>query len=249
MRHVNSPIAARLCCDRGSIGPRSWSSSTKPLNRLMGSSWMNDHDSPISCAAITMRVLRQPSDRDRLSMKISRPIAINSRPSIDADQELLKMPRGARYVVRLSSVKSPFCARDGFDDRVDSGPRDRSRPDRIRRPVSCNASCTGKTVWEHSPTQRKENKLTRINRGVNSPINCLYLLYYRNLHVAPHTGAHVAAWPPCHLAVPCAPPVRATRALPRGFSAASQPELVPRATSLWPLRHVSLQVKPLFVIF
>ena len=89
-------IASRKLPDRGSIGPRSWSSSTKPLNRLMGSSWMNDRDSPIPCAAITMRVLRQPSDRDRLSMKISHPIAINSRPSIDADRELLRMPRGAK---------------------------------------------------------------------------------------------------------------------------------------------------------
>ena len=33
--HVNSPIAARSRRDRGSIGPRSWSSSTKPLNRPM----------------------------------------------------------------------------------------------------------------------------------------------------------------------------------------------------------------------
>ena len=36
------------------------------------------------------------ADRDLLSMKISRLIAINSRPSIDADRELLRMPRGAR---------------------------------------------------------------------------------------------------------------------------------------------------------
>ena len=140
---------------------------------------MNDQDSSITCATITMRVLCQPSDRDRLSMKISRPIAINSRPSIDADRELLRMPRGARYVVRLSSFKSPFCARDGFDDHVDSGPRDRSRPDRIRHSVSCHTSCTGKTVWEHSPTRRKERKIMRINRGVNSPINCLYPLSYQ----------------------------------------------------------------------
>ena len=155
LRHVNSLIAARSRRDRGSIGPRSWNSYTKSLNRPMGSSWMNDHDSPIPCAAITMRVLCQPSNRDRLSMKISRPIAINSRPSIDADWELLRMPPGARYIVRLSSLMSPFCARDGFDDRVDSGLRDRSRLDCIRRPISCHASCTGKTVWEHSPTRRK----------------------------------------------------------------------------------------------
>ena len=122
---------------------------------------------------------------------------------------------------------------------------------------ACRAATSpakGKTVWEHSPTRRKENELTRINRGVNSPINCLYLLYYRNLHVASHTGTHVAAWPPYHLAAPCARSARATRAQPRGLSAASQPELVPRATSLWLLRHVSrrhitLQVKPLFAIF
>ena len=55
---------------------------------------MNDRDSPIPCATIMMRVHYQPSDRDHLSMEISRPIAINSRPSIDADRELLRMPRG-----------------------------------------------------------------------------------------------------------------------------------------------------------
>ena len=173
---------------------------------------MNDQDSPIPCAAITMRVLRQPSDRDRLSMKISRPIVINSTPSIDADRELLRMPRGARYVVRLSSLKSPFCARDGFDDRVDSGPRDCSRPDRIRRPVSCHASCTGKTVWEDSPTQRKERKIMCINRGVNSPNNCLYPLSYRT-HTWRPTRAPTwprglpATWPrPMRLL--CGPPGR-----------------------------------------
>ena len=43
-----------------------------------------------------MRVSRQPSDRDRLWTKISRPIVMNSKPSVDADRELLRMPRGAR---------------------------------------------------------------------------------------------------------------------------------------------------------
>ena len=198
-----------------------------------------------------MRVLRQPSDRDRLSMKMNRPIAIISRPSIDADRELLRMPRGTRYVVRLSSLKSPFCARDGFDDHVDSGPRDRSRPDRIRCLVSCHASCTRKTVWEHSPTRRKERKIMRINRGVNSLINCLYPLSYRTHTWRPSRAptCRVASLP---LGAPCATPTRATRALSRGLSAASQPELVLRAMSPWPLGHVSrrvtLQVKSLFAI-
>ena len=44
-----------------------------------------------------MRVSRQPSDRDRLSTKISRPIVIIlPKPSVDADRELLRMPRGTR---------------------------------------------------------------------------------------------------------------------------------------------------------
>ena len=48
---------------------------------------------------------------------------------------------------------------------MDSGRRDHSRPDRIRRPVSCHASCTGKIVWEHSPTRRKYREKSRLNRG------------------------------------------------------------------------------------
>ena len=48
--------------------------------------------------------------------------------------------------------------------------------------------------------------MARINRGVNSPINCLNSSLLANLHVAPHTGAHVCVcglpttWPhPVHL--------------------------------------------------
>ena len=77
-------------------------------------------------------------------------------------------------------------------------------------------------VWEHSPTRRKENPLARINRGVNSPINCHYPLLLPNIHVA--------TWPaslPLGCARPGAPPARATRALPRGLGAASQPGLGP----------------------
>ena len=56
--------------------------------------------------------------------------------------------------------------------------------------------------------------------------------------VAPHgrPRGRVASLP---LGAPYAPLARATRALPRGLSAASQPRLVPRATSLCPVRHVS----------
>ena len=105
---------------------------------------------------------------------------------------------------------------------MDSGPRDRSRPDRIRRLVSCHASYTGKTVWEHSPTRRKEKKIVRINRGVNSPINCLYpstrgaphgrprgrvasLPLGRSLcaSCAGHPGA--AMWPQCRVATRVGP--------------------------------------------
>ena len=148
-----------------------------------------------------------------------------------------------------------FPPRAWSDDRVDSGPRDRRlaiRADRIWRLLCRHASCTGKTVREHSPTRRKEREMMRINRGVTSPINCLYPSITEPTRGAPHgrPRGRVAFLP---LGAPCAPPARATRALPRGLSAASQPELVPCATSPWPLSHVNrrvtLQVKPLFAIF
>ena len=60
--------------------------------------------------------------------------------------------------------------------------------------ASCAATSPtkGKTVWEHSPTWRKEREMTRINRGVNSPINCLYPLYYRTYTWRP---TRAPTWP------------------------------------------------------
>ena len=74
----------------------------------------------------------------------------------------------------------------------------------------------GKTVWEHSPTRRKENPLARINRGVNSPINYLCRLSYRTCTWRPTRtptwpSGLLATWlrPPCvascHASAPPAP--------------------------------------------
>ena len=54
---------------------------------------------------------------------------------------------------------------------MDSGPRDLRRSDPIRRPPSCHVACKVRTVWEHSPTWKKERGRTRLNRGEDSPIN------------------------------------------------------------------------------
>ena len=53
--------------------------------------------------------------------------------------------------------------------------------------------------------------MARINRGVNSPINCLNSSLLANLHVAPHTGAHVAV---CGLRATWPHPVRLLRGPP-----------------------------------
>ena len=66
-----------------------------------------------------------------------------------------------------------------------------------------------------------------------------WALHLPACHMAPHTGAHVdpSAWHPAtqkrHLRL-----ARATCALPRGLSATSHLEVVPRATSAF-ARHVS----------
>ena len=105
MRGESPPILRHNLLARGSIAPRSWSSSTMFNRRtialsLDGRSRLSDpvrRDRDVNQPFDDlMRVPRQPSDRDRLSMKISGPIAINSKPSVDADRELLRMPRGAR---------------------------------------------------------------------------------------------------------------------------------------------------------
>ena len=51
-------------------------------------------------------------------------------------------------------------------------------------------------------TRRNQRAKTRLNRGVESPINFVTIPSITSLHVAPHTGAHVVAWPPCHVAAP-----------------------------------------------
>ena len=110
--------------------------------------------------------------------------------------------------------------------------------------------------------------MLRLNRGAPLITNCVtaphfyqgplypWALHLRTLtcHVAPLTGVRVGpfAWPPAtrqrHLR-----PARATRARPRGLSAASRLEVVPRAMSApaapaSPRQH--LQVKTsLFAIF
>ena len=66
---------------------------------------------------------------------------------------------------------------------------------------SCfHITCTGKNRLGHSPTQRKFQVLLRLNRGVDSPINFVTAPSITSLHVAPLTGASMAAWPPCHVA-------------------------------------------------
>ena len=100
--------------------------------------------------------------------------------------------------------------------------------------VSCHASCTGKTVWEHSPPWRKERKIMRTNRGVNSPINCLYPLSYRT-----HTWRPTRAptWPR-GLPATWSRPVRLLRGPPGRCHVA----LVPRRNPGWSHapRHLGL---------
>ena len=92
MRGESPPILRHNLLDRGSIAPRSWSSFMMFNRRLIalsldGRSRLSD---PVrrnrdvnQPSDDLMRVPCQPSDRDRLSMKISRPIAINSKPFLE----------------------------------------------------------------------------------------------------------------------------------------------------------------------
>ena len=92
----------------------------------------------------------------------------------------------------------------------------------------------GKTVWEHSPTRRKERKMMRINRGVNSLINCLYPLYYRTYTWRP---TRAPTWP--H-GLPATWPCPACAGHP---GAATWPQCRV-ATRVGPARHVTLACVP-----
>ena len=132
---------------------------------------------------------------------------------------------------------------------MDAGPRDRRPRREIRRTSCLHVTCKRETVWEHSPTRRKYWETLRLNRG--APL--YFQLRYRppcyqgcTIPVGPPPAnplhamwrpSRASTWPPTtrqrHLRL-----ARATRALPRGLSAASHLEAVPRATSA-PARHVS----------
>ena len=164
---------------------------------------MNDHDSLIPCAAIKLRALRQPSDRDRLDEDqssawwrsdtpedstlfqkswtiatvrwrsddrvmpsianiVGHPIAINAKPSIDADRTLLVMPRVYRWAVDHLHLLLEFST-CSIADRVDSGPLDLSRSARIRRSSRRHVACKVRNVWEHSPTRKTRKDFAPIN--------------------------------------------------------------------------------------
>ena len=123
----------------------------------------------------------------------------------------------------------------------------------------------GKICVGHSPTRKKYRDAVRLNRGGAIIIQLRYRpppllpgptipvgppLAILTCHVAPLTDVCVgpSTWPPAtrqpHLRL-----AWATRALPRGLSAASHLEVVPRATSAAG-HHVTLQVSkiPFFPI-
>ena len=82
----------------------------------------------------------------------------------------IHVPSGEPSLMRIFST----CL---IADRMDSGPRDLCRSDRIQRLVGLHASCTGKNRVGHSLTRRQEREMTRINRGA--------LLCYHSVTVPP----------------------------------------------------------------
>ena len=104
-----------------------------------------------------------------------------------------------------------FYARVLIGDRVDSGPRDRSRPRRDPTLATRPRRLQGKTVWEPSPTRKKNIGFPRLNRG--APLS------YHSVTVPPMLpGPTIPVGPP--LANPPATwrPTRApTWARPRGL--------------------------------
>ena len=128
----------------------------------------------------------------------------------------------------------------------------------------------GKTVWEHSPTRRKEWEITRLNRGSAG----LYLISVTaplshqgpTIPMGPPLPSLPATWRPSrasawgrpHGLLPRVSATYASRgpavALPRGLSATSHPHSGPArhvSSPPGPARHVTLQVSkiPFFCDF
>ena len=111
-----------------------------------------------------MRVSRQPSDCDHLLTKISRPI-VWCESSVDADRELLRMPRGARYVVRSRHLNALFSTCLDLWSRGLGSTRSLplSRNPTLLRPPRVLQN--RQTVWEHSPTRKIKKIAAPINEG------------------------------------------------------------------------------------
>ena len=136
------------------------------------------------------------------------------------------------------------------EDCVDSGPRDRRLYLDLMLTVSTRHLQKVRRVG-HSPTREKERDMTRLNRGVDSPINCRHYLLIYLTRGAPHGHPRVLALSrdpsPRGRAVRILRSTWAARGLPRGLRAVSPPRGGPRATCRaagFPARHVITCGKP-----
>ena len=164
-------ITVRLDRDRGVLPRVAYAvglESDAPYSR-------EEREKPVFIVAVEWRLDRDPHgapiarDHVRL-MKIHRSRSLHvrchdrekSQPSDDSNpmnprwrSDALERLHVQQVSRRSHPLKFLFFSTCWFDDRVDSGPRDRSRsrwdPMLATRPRHLQ----GKTVWEHSPTRRK----------------------------------------------------------------------------------------------
>ena len=90
-----------------------------------------------------------------------------------------------------------FYARVLIGDSVDSGPRDRSRPRRDLMLATRPRRLQGKTVWEHSPTGKKNRVFPRLNRGAPLSYHSVtvpLMLPEPNIPVGPSLANPPATW-------------------------------------------------------
>ena len=189
MEDDSAPIPRHLLLDRGSIAPRSWSSSTIVHRR-----------------PITPQANERLRSRDRVVHDSEeRPPSDRVNRGDDHDRNVLRLMKiqRSRFVHVAQGRPCDYFTYSSFRHVFDlaiAWTRVHAISAALIRSDARQAATSPAIniiVREHSPTRIKRRKRTRLNRGKDSPINYPFI---SSLLRDTWRPTRAPTWPPCHLA-------------------------------------------------